>query len=92
MQRPTNCFGGGAWRCRAVLKPSRVSSLQAQKAANAQRKAELKRVEKKLVTQGARPFFFKKSEMKKIELAAKYNSARLSRPCMRLSRPCMRRL
>ena len=38
----------------------------------ARRKAELKQVGRELVRQGHKPFYFKKSELKKVELAAKY--------------------
>jgi ribosomal RNA-processing protein 36 len=42
------------------------------------RKSELKQVQKDLVQQGHKPFYFKQSDIKKVELAAKYQELKKS--------------
>ena len=55
-----------------LSKLASVSQVQKQKIEALKRKSELKQVSRELVQQGHKPFYFKKSDVKKIELAAKY--------------------
>ena len=55
-----------------LSKLASVSQVQKQKLDAIKRKQELKQVSRELVQQGHKPFYFKKSDLKKIELAAKY--------------------
>ena len=55
-----------------LSKLASVSQVQKQKVDALKRKSELKKVSRELVQQGHKPFYFKKSDVKKIELAAKY--------------------